>query len=134
MLNTCENKSRSKRWRLRLKAGALALVFSGFSLLPWFHMMTAGTGHAGHGGCCQVVSEEPIRGEPSVFTLQAVAASDTCWVCQSLASLLQHNERTGTAAFVGLSPASTYTARAPHATALLQIFPASRAQAPPARA
>ena len=133
MQNAGENRSRFQRGHLRLKAGALALVFSVFSLLPWSHVMTAGSGHAGHGCCRRIDADSPARGAP-VHALQASDAPDTCWVCQSLISLLQHNERTGAAAFVGFSPASAYIARAPHAPALLQIFPASRAQAPPVRA
>ncbi|MDD4017648.1 MAG: hypothetical protein PHV28_06855 [Kiritimatiellae bacterium] len=133
MLNEDEKRSRAQRWRLRLKAGALALVFSVFSLLPWFHVMTAGTGHSGHGCCRQVTAESPARGVPAP-ALQDADASDSCWVCRGLISLLQHNERTGAAAFAVLSPASAYIPRAPHAPALVQIFPASRAQAPPARA
>ena len=133
MLKGSIHTSLPKRWRLRLRAGALALVFSVYSLLPWFHVMTAGSDHAGHGCGYQVTSEATVRGVP-VLTVQAADAADSCWVCQSLISLLQHNVRTGVAAFVGLSPASTYIAHAPHAPVLLQIFSANRAQAPPARA
>ena len=133
MLKESIHKTVCRRWRLRLRAGALALVFAVYSLLPWFHVMTAGSDHAGHGCGYQVTSEATARGVP-VLTVQATDAADSCWVCQSLISLLQHNARTEAAAFISFPPSSLYVARAPHAPVLLQIFPASRAQAPPAHA
>jgi len=134
MLNGIIHKAFSKRWRLRLRAGALALAFAVYALLPWFHVMTAGTDHAGHGCCRQVTSEVPVRGAPVAIVVQTADASDTCWVCRSLASLLQHNDRTAVAAVISFSPSSSYVARAPHAPFSLQIYSANRAQAPPAHA
>ena len=110
------------RWRLRLKAGALALVFSVFSLLPWAHVLTAGT-HA-ENGCSHA----------SGLTAESVEASDTCWVCQSLVSLLQFTESAGSAVFACVAPFTQFVARAPHAPVIVRIDPASRSQAPPARA
>ena len=133
MLKGSIHTSLPKRWRLRLKAGALALVFAVYSLLPWFHVMTAGSDHAGHGCGYQVTSEATVRDVP-VLTVQAADAADSCWVCRSLISLLQHNARTEAATFISFPPSSSYVARAPHAPVLLQIFSANRAQAPPARA
>jgi len=124
----------SKRWRLRLKAGALALVFAVYALLPWFHVMTAGSDHAGHGCGCQVASEDAVRGAPAALAVQAADTADSCWVCQSLISLLQHNDRTDAAALIRVPLLSTYVARASHAPVALQIFPAHRAQAPPVHA
>ena len=134
MLDGDIHKAFSKRRSLRLKAGALALVFAVYSLLPWFHVMTAGTDHAGHGCCRQVTSEVPVRGAPAAIALQAADTVDSCWVCQSLISLLQHNDRTDSAALINVPLSSTYVARASHAPVSLQVFPANRAQAPPVRA
>ena len=128
--NTCENQSRSDRRRLRLKAGALALSFAFLSLLPWFHVLTPDAQH-GH-ACCHHAAAEPPAGDAPAMDLQRADASGTCWVCQSLASLLQHHERTDVPAFVWLSSSSPYVARAPHAPTLIHIYPASRSQAPPA--
>ena len=122
MQNGSENRGRSGWWRLRLKAGALALVFSVFSLLPWAHVLTAGT-HA-ENGCSHA----------SGLTAESVEASDTCWVCQSLVSLLQFTESAGSAVFACVAPFTQFVARAPHAPVIVRIDPASRSQAPPARA
>ena len=122
----------SKRRRLRLKAGALALVFAFFSLLPWFHVMTPGS-HDGHGGCHHAASESPT-GDASVLVADVADASDTCWVCDSLASLLHPNVLADAPALIRPSLSTQYDARAPHAPAISQIYPASRSQAPPASA
>ncbi|HNX35218.1 MAG TPA: hypothetical protein PKM57_11360 [Kiritimatiellia bacterium] len=122
-----------KRWRLRLKAGALALAFAFFSVLPWLHVITLDDTHAGHGCCHQAASAVPV-GHLPVMDQEKANASDTCWICQSLVSLLQHNEPTVSPAFIGPSPSSSYMARAPHAPVIVQIYPASRSQAPPALA
>jgi len=128
------HKPLSKSRRLRLKAGTLALVFAVYALLPWLHVMTASSDPAGHGCCHPISSAASDRSAPVALAVQAADASDTCWVCQSLLSLLQHNARSEAATLISFPPSSSSVARAPHAPALLQIFPASRAQAPPARA
>ena len=120
-----------KRWRLRLKAGTLALAFAFYSLLPWFHVITSDASHAGHGCCHQAASTVPVGPFP-VMDQETAAAADTCWICQSLVSLLQHNEPAVSSAGVGPSPSSSYLARVPHAPVIVHIYPASRAQAPPA--
>ncbi len=125
-------KGLSKRWRLRLKTGALALAFAAFSLLPWMHILTLGSS-AGHGCRHQVSATSPFSHAPAIAS-GVVDESDTCWVCQSLVSLLQHNELTDSPVFAGLSLSSTYAARAPHAQVTVQIYPANRSQAPPVRA
>ena len=119
MLNGRDNLG---RWRFRLKAGALALVFSVFSLLPWAHVLTAGP-HA-ESGCSHA----------SGLTAESVEASDTCWVCQSLISLLHFTEPVGSTVFACVAPFTQFFARAPHALSIIRIDPASRSQAPPARA
>jgi len=122
----------SKRWRLRLKAGALALIFSAFFLLPWMHVLTLGSS-VGHRCCHQDSSTSPITHSPAIA--QEVADSpDTCWVCQSLVSLLQHADSARDPLFVSDAPFSNFLARAPHAPGVAHIYPASRSQAPPARA
>ena len=42
MLNGNSNRSQRVGWRLRVKAGALALFFAFITLLPWVHAFTAG--------------------------------------------------------------------------------------------
>lgn len=121
----------SKRWRLRLKAGALALVFTSLSLLPWLHVLTLGA-HSGH-GCCHHATSGSSAGDAPALATTAMSASDTCWVCESLTSLLQHHERTDAPVISDPAPSSAFVARAPHAPVILQFYPASRSQAPPAR-
>jgi len=133
MLKGLFHTSLTKRWRLRLKAGALALVFAVYALLPWFHVMTADCDHAGHACGAPVVSAETSSGAPAL-TVQSADTADTCWVCQSLISLLQHNDRTDSAALISCPLSSPYVAHATHAPVALQIFSAHRSQAPPAQA
>lgn len=131
MLKERVKEGLSKRWRLRLTAGALALFFGAFSQLPWLHLLTLGSS-AGHGCCHHVSAAAPVSHAP-VMASGAAEASDSCWVCQSLVSLLQHNEPTDSASLAGPSLFSSYAARAPQAQVIAQIYPASRSQAPPAR-
>ena len=121
-----------KRWRLRLKAGALALYFAFLSLLPCFHVMTLGS-HGGH-GCCHHAASEPTAGDAPALASAVADAPDACWVCDSLASLHHPNVLTDVPALVHPSHFSVYLAHAPHAPVLNHIYPASRSQAPPARA
>ena len=121
-----------KRWRLRLKAGALALYFAFLSLLPWFHVMTLGS-HGGH-GCCHHAASEPTAGDAPALASAVADAPDACWVCDSLASLFHANVLTDVPALVHPSHFSVYLAHAPHAPVLNHIYPASRSQAPPASA
>lgn len=132
MLKASIKESLPKRWRFRLKAGALALVFAFLTLLPWAHVITLGS-HGGHACCHHDVSELPAEDAPS-FASAASAACDSCWVCDSLASL---HHPTVLAAPPSLAQAffpSAFFARPPQAPAHLNIYPASRSQAPPVRA
>ncbi len=122
----------SKRWRLRLKAGALALSFAFLSLLPWLHVMTLGS-HGGHGCCNRAASEAPAGNIPAMVADLAFS-SDACWVCDSLASLLHPNVLADAQTLIRPSLSSIYDARAPHAPVINHIYPASRSQAPPASA
>lgn len=119
-------------WRLRVKAGALAVLFAVLSLAPWLHVMTSG-GHAGHACCACAETSRPV-GQASGFADEEAAPADSCWVCQSLGALLQHCEAGQRLACVGAEGATPFFARAPHAPALHSIDPATRSQAPPARA
>ena len=121
-----------KRWRLRLKAGALALSFVFLSLLPWLHVMTLGS-HGGH-GCCHHAASEPSAGDAPALASAVADAPDACWVCDSLASLHHPTFLTDAQTLVRPSLSSIYDARAPHAPVLNHIYPASRSQAPPASA
>ena len=122
----------SKRWRLRLQAGALALSFAFLSLLPWFHVMTLGS-HGGH-GCCHHAASEPPSGDVPALVADLADSPAACWVCDSLASLFHANVLTDVPALVHPSHFSVYLAHAPHAPVLNHIYPASRSQAPPASA
>jgi len=121
----------SKHWRLRLKAGALALFFAFLSLLPWAHVITLGS-HSGHGCCHHATSETPAGDAPSMVP-EVAASPDSCWVCDSLASLFHPNVQADSPAVAVPSLSSEYVARAPHAPLIAHIYPASRSQAPPAR-
>lgn len=121
-----------RRWRLRVKAGALAALFAVLSLAPWLHVMTAG-GHAGH-ACC-TCAEEPLPvGQASGLADEEAAPADSCWVCQSLGALLQHSEASQMLASVGAEGVTPFFARATHVPVVKSIDPATRSQAPPARA
>jgi hypothetical protein len=121
-----------KRWRLRLKAGALALSFAFLTLLPWFHLMTLGS-HGGH-GCGHHDTSAPSTGDAPALASAVADAPDACWVCDSIASLHHPNVLTDAQALIRPSLSSIYDARAPHAPVLNHIYPASRSQAPPASA
>ena len=123
----------SKRWHLRLKAGALALCFVFFSLLPWLHILTVDT-HPGH-GCCHHDAPDttPAGPSPALTPEMPDAAEGSCWVCESLISLLQHSVQPDATSAFNAVPSSFYVARAPQAPVTLQIYPSSRSQAPPAR-
>lgn len=121
-----------KRWRLRMKAGALALFFAFLTLLPWAHVITLG-GQSGHACCHHDVSGLPA-GDAPILASSAAAACDSCWVCDSLASL---HHPTVLADLLPLAQAffsSAFFARPPQAPSYLNIYPASRSQAPPVRA
>jgi hypothetical protein len=121
-----------KRWRLRLKAGALALSFVFLSLLPWAHVMTLGS-QDGH-GCCHHAAAEAQAGDIPALVSAVTDTSAACWVCDSLASLLHPNVLTDAQNLVRPSLSSIYDARATNAPMISQIYPASRSQAPPASA
>jgi len=128
MLNGHHNRSQRVGWRLRVKAGALALFFAFLTLLPWFHAFTAGQGqdHV----CCH--HEQATTPTPS--SLAIVAAADVasgCWICEGLSSLLHHNMLDHVKAGVTALPSTSYTCRAPQAPFLTFIDPACRSQAPP---
>jgi len=122
----------STRWRLRLKAGALALSFAFLSLLPWAHVMTLGW-HGDH-SCCHHAASEPPTGNAPALASAVTDASAACWVCDSLASLHHPNVLTDAQALIRPSLSTIYVARAPHAPVFNHIYPASRSQAPPASA
>lgn len=122
----------SRRWRLRLKAGALALFFAFLSLVPWVHVMTLGS-HGGH--CCgHAAAENSPTGDVPDLVADDANAPDACWVCDSLASLHHPAILSDLPAIVPSFLSSAYFARAPQAIAYLNIYPASRSQAPPANA
>jgi hypothetical protein len=121
-----------KRWRLRLKAGALALSFAFLSLLPWVHVMTLGA-HGDH-GCCRHAASDPPAGDAPALASAVKDSPDACWVCNSLASLHHPNGLTDAQALARPSLSTLYDARAPHAPVFNHIYPASRSQAPPASA
>ena len=122
----------SKRWRLRLKAGTLALFFAFLSLLPWAHVLMLGS-HGGH-GCCHAAAEDSPTGNAPDLVANDANASDVCWVCDSLASLHHPTILTELPAVVSTFFSSVYFACVPQAPAHLNIYPASRSQAPPANA
>lgn len=122
----------SKRWRLRLKAGTLALFFAFLSLLPWDHVMTLGS-HGGH-GCCHAAAADSPTGNAPALVADDANAPDTCWMCDSLASLHHPTVLADLPAVVSTFFSSAYFARVPQAPAHLNIYPASRSQAPPANA
>ena len=122
----------SKSWRLRLKAGALALAFAFLSLLPWVHVMTLGS-HGGHSCGHHAASETPTGDAPALASA-VTDASAACWVCESIATLHHPNVLTDAPALARPSLSSIFNARAPHAPVLNHIYPASRSQAPPASA
>jgi len=131
MLNGYSNRSQRVGWRLRVKAGALALFFVFTTLLPWFHAFTAGNNqdHA----CCHHESHPTPDPSTLAFVSQEEAAP-SCWICESLSSLLHPNTPEHMASVVASLPASTYDRRAPHAPTLTFIDPACRSQAPPSNA
>ena len=125
----------SKRQRLRLKAGALALAFAGLTLLPWVHVITVNA-HDGH-GCCHhnhhTPSELPGNPHLPVYTALNTYLTETCWICSSLSSLLHSTVSPATPTLVNLLHTFVDVAPAPHTPMLAPIiFPASRSQAPPA--
>ncbi len=122
----------SKRWRLRLKAGALALVFAFLTLLPWAHVIALG-GHGGHACCHHDVSELPAGDAPSLAS-SAAAVCDSCWVCDSLASLHHPTVLADRPSLAQAFFSSAFFARPLRAPSHLNIYPASRSQAPPVRA
>ena len=131
MLNSIQ-AGLSKRWRLRLKAGALALFFAFLSLLPWAHVLTLGA-HGGH-GCCHAAAAEVPPGDAPEMAADDANALDACWVCDSLASLHHPTVLADLPAVVPTFFSSAYFASVPQAPAHLNIYPASRSQAPPANA
>ena len=103
------------RWRLRLKAGALALSFAFLSLLPWLHVMTLGS-HGGH-GCCHHDASKPSTGDVPALASAVTDASAACWVCDSLASLHHPTILTELPAVVSTFFSSVYFACVPQAPA-----------------
>ena len=128
MLNGFSNRSQRVGWRLRVKAGALALFFAFITLLPWVHAFTAGEDQ--NHSCCH--HEAPATPESSaVAFVSQEEAAPSCWICESLSSLLNHNTLDHLTAVVVSLPSSTYDRRAPQAPSLTFIDPACRSQAPP---
>jgi hypothetical protein len=63
--------------------------------------------------------------------LSAPDAASTCWICDSLSSLLHQNTLDHVNTVVSSLPSSHYDRRAPRAPTLTCIDPACRSQAPP---
>ncbi len=120
-------------WRLRLKAGALTLVFALLTLLPWAHMFTLDS-HDGH-RCCQhspsAISSTPhTPADSSAFTSEL---PDSCWICNSLASLLHSNALRDAPPLITHFHSFAAVRHSPPALLLTPIiYPSSRSQAPPA--
>ena len=130
MLNRFTDRRQRVGWRLRLKAGALALFFAFATLLPWFHALTAGNNQ--NHSCCHHASPPTPESSAVAFVSQEEAAP-SCWICESLSSLLNHNTLDHLTAVVVSLPSSTYDRRAPQSRFLTFINPACRSQAPPSR-
>jgi len=125
-------RGRSKRSRLSLKATLLALFFSFLSLLPWAHVLTLGA-HGGH-RCCHATAAEMPTGDTPEMTADDANAFDACWGCDSLASLHHPTVLAERPAVVPTFFSSAYFASVPPVPTHLNIYPASRSQAPPANA
>jgi hypothetical protein len=105
-----------RRWR----AGFLAACFAFFTVLPWFHVLS-------HADC---VSPAPDDGVVAIVLADAAAH---CWVCQSLATLLDPGERPVQEIRLQEQPlAILYFAVAPERHAVAFLNPAHRPTAPPA--
>jgi len=130
MLNGTDKQSLSKRWRLRLKAGALVLIFAFLSLLPWVHVMIPGL-HGGHGGCHHAASESPTGDAPALVA-DLAGAADTCWVCTSLPSLLSHADAQPSFLKPAVRPDTLFCFAAPLARITVCRILSNRSQAPPA--
>ena len=131
MLNVSSNNYQWIGWRLRVKAGALALFFAFITLLPWFHALTAGNNQ--NHACCH--HEAPAAPEASALAfVSQEAAPPSCWICESLSSLFHPNTPEHMASVAASLPASTYDRGAPQALTLTYIDPACRSQAPPSNA
>jgi hypothetical protein len=128
MLNGYHNRSQRVGWRLRVKAGALALFFAFLTLLPWLHAFTAGQGQE-HACCHHETTTTP--NPSSLAIVSATDAASDCWICEGLSSLLHHNMPDHSKAVVTTLPSTSYTCRAPQAPFLTFIDPACRSQAPP---
>jgi hypothetical protein len=98
--------------------------------LPWFHALTAGNNQ--NHSCCHHASPPPPESSAVAFVSQEEAAP-SCWICESLSSLLNHNTLDHLTAVVVSLPSSTYDRRAPQSSFLTFINPACRSQAPPSR-
>jgi len=120
------------RARLRLKAGLLAFLFAIGTLVPWMHILAPG--HQGVHACRHALDTVCTSGRLPALTSHVHDDADSCWICESVTSLLHPNrflDATGTTATEAV-PA--LTARAPQAPHTLRIDPANRSQAPPSRA
>jgi hypothetical protein len=123
----------SARWRRRLRAGALAVLFSFYALLPWLHTLTAGAGAEHHGCCHPCVPAQPADAAPA-WSAAASEGAHNCWICDSLASLSAQCTPGESASVRLAQPFSRHLARAPEALAPSPVNRACRSQAPPARA
>jgi len=116
-------------WLVRLRAGALALLFAALTLLPWLHIITA-DGHPGH-TCCGVVCCSPAGSAP-VVTSAGLGSENSCWICQNLCVLLQHTVASGGMPELHVTEKTVFVAHAPQAPVIRFVDPATRSQAPPA--
>lgn len=130
MFNMSTGCRKARAWRLRLRAGALALLFAALSALPWLHVLTE-TGHADHVCRAPAGQTAPLGHTPVVTGVEA-AAGDACWVCQSMLVLLQHSAASRVTLDLCAAETAAFVAHAPQAPVFLFINPATRSQAPPA--
>jgi len=125
----------------RVRALALVTVVALVSLLPWVHFSVGGA--EAHACCLDAAAREACGADAAAGAQPAarVAAAgrpsgDACWICHMLASLLQDHARLVVASAVA-APVQRWVwlSRPPvQAPAHLHVFPACRAQAPPAAA
>lgn len=119
------------RTRVRLKAGVLALLFAIGTFLPWIHMLAPG--HAGAHACRHGESTACSRDSLPSLTAPSQGDADSCWVCDSVTSLL-HPNRFLDAPVANVPVAvPALAACAPRVPHILRIGPSNRSQAPPAR-
>lgn len=118
-------------WRpRRIGAALFALIFSALSLLPWLHVLTS-HGSKEHAACCHHACHAHGE-EPTAVGAQTEKHPGSCWLCDGLATLLHHADVSEGVKTACISAATLFCARIPTSQAGSHIYPANRAQAPPA--